>query len=40
MDKLDEKDLFGMWWLFDIWMVVYYFIFVPALWKKPKKSWN
>ncbi len=40
MKKLDEKDLFAWWWLLDIWMVVYYFIFMPALWKKARKSWN
>lgn len=40
MERLDEKDLFKWWWLFDIWMFIYYLIFAPALWKKPKKSWN
>lgn len=40
MEKLDEKDLFPWWWLFDLWMFFYYFIFAPALWKKPKKTWN
>lgn len=40
MQKLDEKDLFPWWWLFDIWMFFYYFIFAPSLWKKPRKSWN
>jgi hypothetical protein len=40
MEKLDEKDLFGWWWLFDIWMFFYYFIFASALWKKAKKTWN
>jgi glycosyltransferase involved in cell wall biosynthesis len=40
MEKLDEKDLFPFWWLFDIWMFFYYFIFAPALWKRPKKTWN
>jgi glycosyltransferase involved in cell wall biosynthesis len=40
MHKLGEKDLFAWWWLFDIWMVIYYFIFVPAIWKTPKKTWN
>ena len=40
MQKLDEKDLFALWWLFDIWMFIYYLIFAPALWRKPKKSWN
>ncbi len=40
MDKLEEKDLFAWWWLLDIWMFVYYIIFVPALWKKPRPTWN
>ncbi|MEP6749900.1 MAG: glycosyltransferase [Bacteroidota bacterium] len=40
MEKLNEKDLWPWWWLFDIWMFVYYLIFAPALWKKPRKSWN
>lgn len=40
MKKLDEKDLFPYWWLLDLWMFFYYCIFAPALWKKPKKSWN
>jgi glycosyltransferase involved in cell wall biosynthesis len=40
MQKLDEKDLFSWYWLFDIWMFVYYCIFAPALWRRPKKNWN
>jgi hypothetical protein len=40
MQKLNEKDLFGMYWFFDIWMFVYYCIFAPALWKRPRKNWN
>ncbi|MBS1600291.1 MAG: glycosyltransferase [Bacteroidetes bacterium] len=40
MKKLNEKDLFGWWLLLDIWMFVYYLIFVPALWKKPRPNWN
>lgn len=40
MQKLQEKDLFSLWWFFDIWMFLYYLIFAPALWRKPKKSWN
>ncbi len=38
--KLQENDLFAWWWLFDLWMFIYYCIFAPALWKKPKKTWN
>ena len=40
MHKLREKDLFPWWWLLDIWMFLYYLIFVPALWRKPKANWN
>ncbi len=40
MEKLNEKDLWPWWWLLDIWMFVYYLIFAPALWKKPRKTWN
>jgi cellulose synthase/poly-beta-1,6-N-acetylglucosamine synthase-like glycosyltransferase len=40
MKKLNEGDLFGWWIILDIWMFIYYLIFAPALWKRPKKSWN
>jgi hypothetical protein len=40
MRKLDEKDLFAWFWLLDIWMFFYYLIFMPALWRKPRKTWN
>jgi glycosyltransferase involved in cell wall biosynthesis len=40
MNKLYEKDLFAWWWLLDIWMFIYYCIFAPALWKKPRKNWH
>lgn len=40
MQKLGEKDLFVWWWLFDIWMFVYYIIFAPTLWRRPKPNWN
>lgn len=39
MKKLGEGDLFAWWWLFDIWMFLYYCIFAPALWRKPKNTW-
>lgn len=40
MVKMSEKDLWP-WFLFlDIWMFFYYIIFAPALWKKPRQSWN
>jgi glycosyltransferase involved in cell wall biosynthesis len=40
MNKLQEQDLFAWWWLLDIWMFAYYLIFVPAIWKKPRPTWN
>jgi glycosyltransferase involved in cell wall biosynthesis len=40
MERLNEKDLWPWWWLFDIWMFLYYLIFAPALWKKPRQNWN
>jgi len=40
MKKLNEADLWPMFIVFDIWMFIYYLLFVPALWKKPAKTWN
>lgn len=40
MKKLDEKDLWPWFLLLDMWMFFYYLIFAPALWRKPKKSWD
>ncbi len=40
MKKLNEKDLFNWFILFDIWMFVYYLIFAPALWRRPQKNWK
>jgi glycosyltransferase involved in cell wall biosynthesis len=40
MKKLNEKDLWPFFLLFDIWMFFYYIIFASALWKKPQRSWN
>jgi cellulose synthase/poly-beta-1,6-N-acetylglucosamine synthase-like glycosyltransferase len=39
MYRLNEKDLWPWWWLLDIWMFIYYCIFAPALWKKPRQTW-
>lgn len=40
LKKLGESDL-GAWLLFlDIWQFFYYIIFAPALWKKPRPTWN
>ena len=40
MQQLQEKDLFAWWWLLDLWMFIYYCIFAPALWKRPKNNWK
>jgi glycosyltransferase involved in cell wall biosynthesis len=40
MKKLGESDLFPFWWLLDLWMIGYYFIFAPSLWKKPRAEWR
>ncbi len=40
MKKLNEADLFPMFVLFDMWMCVYYLMFLPALFKRPNKKWN
>jgi glycosyltransferase involved in cell wall biosynthesis len=39
MHKLQEVDLWRWFPLLDLWMVVYYVIFAPALWKKPANKW-
>lgn len=38
--KLNEKDLFPFFLIFDIWMFFYYLIFAPALIKKPASTWK
>lgn len=40
LKKLDEGDLSGWLLILDIWQFFYYLIFVPALWKKPRPTWN
>ncbi len=40
MKKLNESDLWPWFLFFDIWMVLYYILFFPALWKRPKNQWN
>ena len=40
MQKLDEKDLFPFFILFDIWMFFYYLLFAPSLFKKPEPHWK
>ena len=40
MKKLNELDLFPLFIFFEIWICIYYLIFLPALIKKTKKTWN
>ena len=40
MQQLNEKDLWPFWWLMDIWMFLFYVIFAPSLWKRPRANWN
>jgi hypothetical protein len=40
MKKLDESDLFPLFLFWDMWMFFYYILFLPSLWKKPKKNWD
>jgi hypothetical protein len=40
MKKLNESDLFPLFIFWDLWMFFYYIIFAPALWRKPRKTWN
>ncbi|MFC4262161.1 glycosyltransferase [Ferruginibacter yonginensis] len=40
LNKLDEKDLLPYFLFFEMWMLLYYIIFFPALLKKPKPTWK
>ena len=40
MNRLNEKDLFPIFWLLDIWQFFYYIIFSFALVKKPRSTWK
>lgn len=40
MKKLNEKDLWPWFLLFDIWMFFYFIFTVPAIWKAPRKNWD
>lgn len=40
MKKLNEFDLFPLFIFFELWMCLYYILFLPAVFKKPKKAWN
>lgn len=39
MRRLGEGDLWPWFPLFDLWMLVYYAIFAPSLWRKPRNNW-
>jgi len=40
MVKLNEKDLFPYFILWDVWMIIYYIYFLSSLWKKPSNRWS
>jgi cellulose synthase/poly-beta-1,6-N-acetylglucosamine synthase-like glycosyltransferase len=40
MKRFGEKDLFSWFLFWDLWMVIYYLIFLPSLWRKPVKQWR
>ncbi len=40
MKKLNEQDLFPIFWLLDIWQFFYYLIFSVTLIKKPRSTWK
>ena len=40
MKKMNEEDLFPLFFLFDMWMFLYYIMFSPALVKRPAKTWK
>lgn len=40
MKKLNEADLYPWFLLFELWMCIYYILFLPSLFKKPRKAWN
>ena len=40
MKRLNEPDLFPIFWLLDIWQFFYYLIFSVTLIKKPRNTWK
>ncbi len=40
MARLNESDLWPWFIFLDFWLFIYNFLFVPALWRKPKKTWK
>lgn len=39
-NKLDEKDLIPLYWIFDFWMFFYYLLFSISVFKRPAKKWK
>lgn len=40
MKKLKEDDLWSSYLLMDMWMCLYYLLFLPSLFRRPKKAWK
>ncbi|WP_447641298.1 MULTISPECIES: glycosyltransferase [Chitinophagaceae] len=40
MSRLDEKDLWPYFFLFDLWNCLYYLLFLPSVFKKPAREWK
>ncbi len=40
MAQLDVKDLWPMTILWDLWMCLYYLLFLPSLWIRPSRKWK
>ncbi len=40
LQKLNEKDLWPFFFVYDLWLFIYYIIFAPSLWNKPRPTWN
>jgi len=39
MRKLNEKDLTAWVFFFDLWQFFYYLLFIPAVLRKPRRTW-
>ena len=40
MKKLNEADLYPWFLFFELWMCIYYIVFLPSLFRKPKRTWG
>lgn len=40
MKQLNESDLWPLFLVFDLWMMLYYILFLPSIWKSPRKNWD